>query len=258
MFFIFYEKLREKLFCAGLDAFGVFVQLSADIYCAAIASKSQQSFVSVRNPQYLELSGELRFLSIRNWSQDLRSRFLQFFERLLLRTLTTYHPSSSFSSLLLNHLKSHSHPGDLGVTSIFRSFPILWRLYLTIEVEGIRALRGQHLNSISEYLVNEDIRKRLTLLFRGDESAQMNNEVLMGRDLSLFQGSLRVKSLWMESCLGDLILLHFRLEKLKKQNKREFNPKGFEEEESVDETYLILKQLRSAMEKRELACRVVP
>jgi hypothetical protein len=159
-------------------------------------------------------------------------------------------------------LRSHSHPGDLGVTSVFRSFPILWRLYFTIEVAGIEALRVRHLNSIAKHFANEDIRKRLTLLFRGDESTQTSAEILMGRDLSLLQGSLRVKSLWMESCLGDLILLHFRLEKLRKQSKREGDPMrperhDHDEEERGDEADLILKQMRNALERRELTCRGV-
>lgn len=227
---------------------------------------TQSLGIKLKNSYYV---GELGYLCIANWSHDLRLKFLQTMERLLLRTHITSHPGSSFTSLLLNNITTHSHPGDIGITSVYRSYPELWKLYFTLEINSILLLKYQHLNSLSKYKIYEEIQRRLTLLFRGDELNIGNEEILVGQDISILQGSLRRKAIWMEPYLGNLILLHWRLQKKKRQQKLEkldlneqerkdqHGSDGNPEVEAIEEEELLFQQYLQVIERREIMCRIL-
>lgn len=257
------------------------LQFCVDIYCASSTTKDLvQSFgTSLKNSFYF---GELSYLSITNWSYDIRQKFLQILEKILLRTHITSHPSSSFSSLLFNNLTTHSHPGDIGITSIYRSYLILWKFYFLLEIShNFLILKYQSYTSgststITKYLQYEDLEKRLILFYRGNELNYGNEELIVGHDLSILQGSLRMKSIWLESYLGDLLLLHIKLEKYKKKKKEnkfkniegtsgtssssQMYPSEENEEENGNEDNekdLILNEIKNIMERREIMCRII-
>jgi hypothetical protein len=261
--------LRKKLFPAGLDVFAIFLQLFGDVCHAAQVSKmrdDEHRHMRGSDTERGLISGELRFLDVRQWSPDLRLVSLQVMERLLLRTLISSHPSSSFSSLLMNHLSTHTHPGDVGITSACRSSSHLWRFYFILEMAQISSSPSDTSTTLSRHVHNEEIIKRLTLLFRGNELISSGSEeILAARDVSVLQGSLRAKELWMESFFGQLVLLHYRLEKMKKKKKQQQHQEeqrgeagGVEEHdrENEEEEY-VMTQILQAMERREIMCRIM-
>ena len=207
------------------------------------------------------LSGQLQYLCMRNWSRSTQLFILNIFEKILLRIVTNSYVSSSFLLFLQNNLSSQCDSSDIGITSQIRSFSILWRFYLTLECVTIQSIEDYSYHTISNSFIYKDIERRLILLFRGDELNQGDEgeEVIVGRNINILQGMLRRKEIWMESSLGNLILLHLRLERYKKsykeeQYKNEFNL-FLNKNLLIEEERNIIEQLINAMIKREIEYR---
>jgi hypothetical protein len=123
-------------------------------------------------------------------------------------------------------------------------------------------------------------------------TSQGSDETLGARDVSVLQGSLRSKQLWMEPLFGELVLLHYRLEQTKRKKKqqqqrgqgqgqgegegegegqykennsdglldqRESGHGGREEEQRAhaEEEEYIMNEMLQAMERREIMCRII-
>jgi hypothetical protein len=234
------------------------IQFCGDIYCAAELSKCAESINSSgdRFERYASLLGNIKHLCAHFWPQDIRAHILHSMEKMILRILTNLHPATSFSSLLVTQMSSYSEGGDIELRNLLRCCPVFWRFYLTLESIHILNSVNRIENPISHRLFCEDVEKRLTLFFRGTEIYNGAEEIVAGQNISILQGSLRSKSIWMEPFLGDILLLHLRLERLKRKHQDESGETNEEIVRQGEEEY-VMKSLLDAMEKREFTPRII-
>lgn len=234
------------------------LQLCGDIYYVIQLNINLDVLIEKKKENELFLYGELKYLCMGNWSRSTRLMILNIFEKLLLRIVPNTHISSSFTLYLQNNLTHQSDAGDIGITSMIRSYPILWRLYLILECVNVQSIKNNDNHSVSNLLIYEDLERRLTLFFRGDELNNENEEIIAGRNISILKGSLRSKEIWMESSLGQLILLHLRLERYKRTYKEEqYNELKLWNDKNIflNEEKNVMKQLINSMVKREIEYR---
>ncbi|CAE7599220.1 unnamed protein product, partial [Symbiodinium microadriaticum] len=209
----------RKLFAVGLDSVCVLWRVCSNIH-TAITAMTAECNDSGTSP----LSAAHSY-NIRSWSGPVLQLLLSLIEKTMLRSLRNSALDLSYTSFdvfLRSCVSSASHAGDVGSISHRRKCDLLWRLYLRCEVvnlcrllnvgnssdavDAATSVEHRRRDNLKTYM--DTLQIRLSLFFSGDEWTGSTDAtaVVVGRDVSVLQGSLRCRSLLFCDALGEVIL----------------------------------------------------